>query len=101
MQPEAIGEERFMTDHYICEGHAHYHHRHGEEKPGIQAGIGPKPKDEIIYTCPMHPQIRQIGPGTCSICGLTLEPENATTVIALSSVSVTGNSLRARHSSIN
>jgi P-type Cu+ transporter len=29
---------------------------------------------DIIYTCPMHPQVRQIGPGTCSICGMTLEP---------------------------
>ena len=28
-----------------------------------------------IYTCPMHPQIRQIGPGNCPICGMTLEPE--------------------------
>ena len=27
-----------------------------------------------IYTCPMHPQIRQIGPGSCPICGMTLEP---------------------------
>ena len=28
-----------------------------------------------IYTCPMHPQIRQQGPGTCPICGMALEPE--------------------------
>jgi len=28
-----------------------------------------------IYTCPMHPQIRQPGPGTCPICGMALEPE--------------------------
>ncbi len=27
-----------------------------------------------IYTCPMHPQIRQIGPGACPICGMALEP---------------------------
>lgn len=27
-----------------------------------------------IYTCPMHPQIRQPGPGNCPICGMTLEP---------------------------
>ena len=27
-----------------------------------------------IYTCPMHPQIRQIGPGFCPICGMALEP---------------------------
>jgi len=28
-----------------------------------------------IYTCPMHPEIRQDGPGTCPICGMALEPE--------------------------
>jgi len=28
-----------------------------------------------IYTCPMHPEIRQVGPGTCPICGMGLEPE--------------------------
>ncbi|GEP08856.1 heavy metal translocating P-type ATPase [Methylobacterium gnaphalii] len=27
------------------------------------------------YTCPMHPQIRQVGPGACPICGMGLEPE--------------------------
>src|SRR5664280_2322088 len=31
-----------------------------------------------IYTCPMHPQIRQVGPGNCPICGMTLEPVTAT-----------------------
>jgi Cu+-exporting ATPase len=30
-----------------------------------------------IYTCPMHPQIRQVGPGSCPICGMALEPEIA------------------------
>lgn len=29
---------------------------------------------DIEYTCPMHPQIRQIGPGNCPICGMALEP---------------------------
>jgi Cu+-exporting ATPase len=28
-----------------------------------------------IYTCPMHPQVRQHGPGACPICGMALEPE--------------------------
>ncbi len=28
-----------------------------------------------IYTCPMHPEIRQVGPGACPICGMALEPE--------------------------
>ena len=28
-----------------------------------------------IYTCPMHPEVRQVGPGTCPKCGMALEPE--------------------------
>ncbi len=30
---------------------------------------------ESFYTCPMHPEIRQKGPGSCPICGMALEPE--------------------------
>ena len=33
--------------------------------------------DGAIYTCPMHPEIRQVGPGSCPICGMALEPEVA------------------------
>jgi Cu+-exporting ATPase len=29
---------------------------------------------QVEYTCPMHPQIRQLGPGSCPICGMALEP---------------------------
>ena len=32
-----------------------------------------KDNDTAIYTCPMHPEIRQTGPGTCPICGMALE----------------------------
>jgi Cu+-exporting ATPase len=35
-------------------------------------------KPDAIYTCPMHPQIRQVGPGNCPICGMSLEPADAT-----------------------
>ncbi len=31
--------------------------------------------DGTIYTCPMHPEIRQVGPGSCPICGMALEPD--------------------------
>jgi Cu+-exporting ATPase len=35
----------------------------------------PEPVAEgTIYTCPMHPEIRQAGPGSCPICGMALEP---------------------------
>ena len=44
--------------------------------------VNPKPAEPAtdtaagtIYTCPMHPQIRQDRPGTCPICGMALEPE--------------------------
>ncbi len=32
---------------------------------------------DAIYTCPMHPEIEQIGPGSCPICGMALEPKMA------------------------
>jgi P-type Cu+ transporter len=35
----------------------------------------PAAPEGAIYTCPMHPEIRQAGPGTCPICGMALEPE--------------------------
>lgn len=45
----------------------------------LQKGAEPKPVSaadaDRIYTCPMHPEIRQKGPGNCPICGMALEPE--------------------------
>jgi Cu+-exporting ATPase len=38
------------------------------------------PASGAIYTCPMHPQIRQVHPGNCPICGMALEPEIAAPV---------------------
>ena len=41
-------------------------------------GAAPDPAADTkntIYTCPMHPEIRQVGPGACPICGMALEPE--------------------------
>jgi Cu+-exporting ATPase len=42
-----------------------------------RAKAGPAPKD-AIYTCPMHPEIEQVGPGDCPICGMALEPKHVT-----------------------
>jgi len=56
-------------------GHGHHHHHHHAQEQAV-------PKEPLgegtVYTCPMHPQIRQIGPGSCPICGMALEPEVAT-----------------------
>ncbi len=51
--------------------------------PGKYAAGAPRPADPpapagTIYTCPMHPEIRQVGPGSCPICGMGLEPELVT-----------------------
>ncbi|MGA0601811.1 heavy metal translocating P-type ATPase [Caulobacter sp. KR2-114] len=35
----------------------------------------PPPPAGTIYTCPMHPEVRQVGPGACPKCGMALEPE--------------------------
>jgi Cu+-exporting ATPase len=38
----------------------------------------PPAAEGAIYTCPMHPEIRQVGPGACPICGMALEPTEIT-----------------------
>ena len=43
-----------------------------------QASPAPRLPEGTIYTCPMHPEIRQVGPGSCPICGMALEPETVT-----------------------
>jgi Cu+-exporting ATPase len=49
--------------------------KYAEPKTAVKAEAVP---EGTIYTCPMHPQIRQVGPGSCPICGMALEPVLAT-----------------------
>jgi Cu+-exporting ATPase len=50
-----------------------------EAAPEDYLGEPPEPArsapDDAIYTCPMHPEIEQVGPGDCPICGMALEPK--------------------------
>lgn len=58
-----------------------HHHHHGHDAQATLAAEKSPVTDQtegVIYTCPMHPQVRQIGPGNCPICGMTLEPEVVT-----------------------
>ncbi len=56
-----------------CCGDTHDKHAHdGQGPPTVAAKPGQ------IFTCPMHPEIRQVGPGSCPICGMGLEPLVAT-----------------------
>src|SRR5579883_1416445 len=54
---------------------AEHQHAHSHERPQAHPKTAPA---GAIYTCPMHPEIRQAGPGFCPICGMALEPEIAT-----------------------
>jgi Cu+-exporting ATPase len=45
---------------------------------GTAEAPAPVPRKGAIYTCPMHPEIRQEGPGNCPICGMALEPLEVT-----------------------
>ena len=56
--------------------HHHTAHAHRREGRSVAPSRAPVPAG-TIYTCPMHPEIRQTGPGTCPICGMALEPELA------------------------
>jgi Cu+-exporting ATPase len=65
--------------------HEHHHHHHdaGSRQASPQHAVGrpaatPANASEVEYTCPMHPQVRQMGPGNCPICGMALEPVLAT-----------------------
>ncbi len=52
--------------------HATHRHDMHHAEPAAAAPPG------TIYICPMHPEIRQVGPGACPICGMALEPEDVT-----------------------
>jgi Cu+-exporting ATPase len=60
--------------YYFCS--AHCHDKFVAEPDIYLAGKVPieESASGAIYTCPMHAQIRQVGPGSCPICGMALEP---------------------------
>ncbi|MHB8875405.1 MAG: heavy metal translocating P-type ATPase, partial [Myxococcaceae bacterium] len=45
--------------------------------PTLAARVSPPAQGPGIYTCPMHPEVRQVGPGSCPKCGMALEPLEA------------------------
>jgi Cu+-exporting ATPase len=59
--------------------HQHHQRHHGAlEVIGAKPTNVPLPDPDAEYTCPMHPEIRQKGPGSCPICGMALEPVTVT-----------------------
>jgi Cu+-exporting ATPase len=78
------------VDHYFCsakckekfllkpdayaQGRQHDHAHHHPPRASSPLDASPS----TIWTCPMHPEIRRNGPGSCPICGMALEPLIAT-----------------------
>ncbi len=70
---EKDAEQADMGGHGCCHG--------GDHAGGKPISMRPTgTADDAIYTCPMHPEVEQVGPGACPICGMDLEPKfvNAT-----------------------
>jgi heavy metal translocating P-type ATPase len=57
---------------------AHAEHQHGHDRDHQHAGQTATTGEVAEWTCPMHPEIRQPGPGSCPICGMALEPVTVT-----------------------
>ena len=71
-------KERFAADpQSFLAKDTHSHGDHGHAGSHTQSEI-PGQNSQIEYTCPMHPEIVQIGPGSCPICGMALEPKEIT-----------------------
>jgi Cu+-exporting ATPase len=59
--------------------HGHHPHHHpachaGHPPPAPAPSVPATGAAGVIYTCPMHPEVRQPGPGNCPKCGMALEP---------------------------
>jgi Cu+-exporting ATPase len=81
-QTARITAERDGEKFYFCSGHcrekflampAQSAENSGERSSPAKEGA----EKDAIYTCPMHPEIEQRGPGTCPKCGMALEPKVA------------------------
>jgi Cu+-exporting ATPase len=68
------------TTYYFCSARCREKFRaHPMSYLGNRPSDAPVPEG-AVYTCPMHPEVRQVGPGNCPKCGMALEPESPHTV---------------------
>ena len=70
-------------NHSCCmheEHHKHHHTSKGAPQKGGKYDKVPEGYTGTVYTCPMHPEVRLPGPGSCPLCGMGLEPETVTAV---------------------
>ncbi|HEY3309763.1 MAG TPA: heavy metal translocating P-type ATPase [Desulfuromonadaceae bacterium] len=72
--------------HYFCSEHClKAFQEHPEKYSGAASAQSQKSSDGLAtYTCPMHPEVQQQGPGTCPKCGMALEPMGVPVVMTKS-----------------
>jgi Cu+-exporting ATPase len=79
VRPEARSAVHDGVTHYFCGERCRV--RFTEDPARYLTPTEPTPRtaaaDARTYTCPMHPEVRQVGPGACPICGMALEPADA------------------------
>jgi len=67
--------EHAGTTYYFCSSHCVERFRADPERYLAPAEPAPAAPAGTVWTCPMHPEVRQDRPGTCPKCGMALEPE--------------------------
>lgn len=65
--------EQAAALHAQCHGQGHGPGHGGTDEPGGKYDSVPAGWTGSVYTCPMHPQVRQTDPGSCPLCGMGLE----------------------------
>ncbi len=78
MSPKHSHEHSAHESHHEDQGRRHAPGE-GLYPADLNPSAVPTAAEGVIYTCPMHPQIRRLGPGNCPICGMALEPLVTTT----------------------
>ncbi|MGB1088179.1 MAG: copper-transporting P-type ATPase, partial [Alphaproteobacteria bacterium] len=62
-------------NHSDCVHHGHHDNAGGPPVKGGKYDEVPEGYAGTVYTCPMHPEVRKAGPGSCPLCGMGLEVE--------------------------
>lgn len=71
-QGQGMGSGRAPATTPDAHSHAGVHESHGATGSASGAHAGAQPQTAAVYTCPMHPEVSQPGPGRCPKCGMDL-----------------------------
>ena len=68
-----------LEKYYFCSEHClHKFNADPKKYTDVKKYVEVQKSEErdVLYTCPMHPEVKQVGPGSCPKCGMALEPMN-------------------------